>query len=103
MPKKKKEKSRVTIVDDDSQELVKLGPDDVAIVIRKNLDMELFIPNREDDAVVQDAEMHGFAVMMALSDPALSQQMLDMAEQKMSEAEAETEKQDEKKETKNLN
>lgn len=86
MTKKEDEKgTRLSIIDDEDQELVKLGPNDVAIVIRDNLDMELLIPKRDDEEEVRDAEMHAFAVMMALGDEEMSQKIMDLAEAKMDE------------------
>ncbi len=106
MPKKQKhQKPRLTIMSEEDQELAKLGPEDVCVIIRKNLDMELFVPNREDDAIIEDAEMHGFAIMMALADPELSQKILDLADQKMQEAqqESELESKDDGKEKNKMN
>lgn len=85
----KSDKPRLTIMSEDDQELAKIGADDVCIIIRKSLDMELLVPNREDDAIVEEAEMHGFAIMMALADPELSQKIFDLADRKMHEAEEE--------------
>ena len=83
----KHSKPRLTIKDSEKETVAELGEEDVGIIIRANMEIELFLPNRDESEVMGDAEMQGFAIMMALGDPELSQRIMDAAEAKMEAAE----------------
>jgi hypothetical protein len=79
---------KFSLLDETGEKLSVLGKNDVGIIIRENLEVELLIPDREDDNdLVGEAEMYGFAIMMAMSDPEMSQTLQDFANKKIEEAE----------------
>lgn len=77
---------KIILKDAEGNETAELKEKDVAIIIRENLDLELFFPHRADDEDVEEAEVQGLAVVVALSDPDLFELIMGKAEEKLQEA-----------------